>query len=94
MSFHAFPTTVNHARLSSLAGVALCLFLPILFIYLLPSEETFFQNLFQGEGIVRILRCAWSFRSSWLISLKKAGVCSLLFGLEELLQEACLYVLI
>ena len=94
MSFHAFHTTVNYARLSSLAGFALCVFLPILFIYLLPGEETFFQNLFQGEGVARILRCAWSFRSSWLLSLKKAGICSLFFGLEELLQEVCLYILI
>lgn len=94
MLINSLHTTVNQARLTTLASFALRLLIPVLIIYSLPTEETFFQNLFQGEGIFRILHVTWSFRSSILLSLRKAGISSLVFGLEEILQEVCLYFLI
>jgi hypothetical protein len=86
--------TVTHARCTAAVSFALRLLLPVLIIYLLPAEEAFFQHIFQSEGILRILLSAWAFRSSLLLSLKKAGLCGLVFGLEEVLQEICLYFLI
>lgn len=75
-------------------GVALRLFLPIVLICLLPTEEMFLQNLFQGEGLFRVIQCAWSFRFSFLILIKKTGICGMAFILEEILQKLFLYFLI
>lgn len=94
MLIYSLHTAVNHTRLIALANFALRLLIPVLIIYSIPTEEAFFQNLFQGEGLFRILRSAWSFRSSLLMSLRKAGISSLVFGLEEILQEVFLYFLI
>lgn len=93
MLLKAIHPTVNFPQLPGLSGFALRLFLPLLIIYLIPAEEDFFQNLFQSEGIYRIIQCAWSFRFSWITSLKKAGLCSLVFGAEECLQEVLLALL-
>lgn len=94
MSLNFIHPTVNFFRHSGLIEFAFRLLVPILIIYLLPTEESFLQHFFQGEGLCRILRCAWSFRASIILSLKKAGFCSIIFALEEALQEICLYFLI
>ncbi|PHN07167.1 hypothetical protein [Flavilitoribacter nigricans] len=90
----SFYSTVNLSRLTTPAGFALRLLLPVLIIYMLPTEEDFFQNVFQGEGLLRIARAAWTFRFSFAAAIKKAGLSSLVFGVEEVLQEVCLYFLI
>lgn len=87
-------TILHQARLNTLASFALRLLIPVLIIYLIPTEEAFFQQLFQGEGLLRVGRCAWSFRASFALSFRKLGIGSLVFGLEEILQEVCLYFLI
>lgn len=94
MSIFSLHLTANPIRLSAPVGFALRLLIPILIICLLPAEEEFFQNLFLGEGFLRVLHCAWSFRSTLLLSIKKTGLCGLIFGLEEFLQEICLYFLL
>lgn len=76
------------------AGFAGRLLLPILLIYCLPAEENILQNLFQGEGLLRIFHGAWPLRSSLLRALKATTIGSVSFVAEEVLQAICLWYLL